>query len=711
MVPPHQNEASEYCVFRCIWEQLKKFFKGFGKFYKALMILGYILFAPLVFYVGGMAIILWPDIIEEHFYEIAHVAIEEHFYEISHVANGHFSLNRSFFLFTLNAYAFFHNSVTTVYASHHLYKKEYLLKHSIWVPVGLALISITPLFIFSYRMINSEILIHAGFSGILFATALLVLFMLMEFWRAEHRQAVTADTIKILRVISFVYFPFLALGLLTIFLFGIFFPIIELDHLNTLQLYLFFILLAGIVISTLNYLFNRWTWSLTGLILFLYIFSSYTGGNAYAPANIVMPQPSISSVCTKNDPDQKQGIYKSTHLKQLANWLSHRRDLDKWKGKAYPVYLIAAPGGGVYSSYHVALALARFAANKSNFLHHVYIASGVSGGSLGINVFLSLNTDIKSDNCIDISKQRPKFEKRLDNFFSIDFMRPIIRHGLYFDLPLKFLPLQITPGWVPRPNRGGALAREFEKQARKHLYPTGSKLGWFDTDIVSSWSPNSNLPAVIVNAVDVQHGSVQMLHAKSFLYPSSDRPFHTFKLNRKVAISSAISIGSRFPIISPPATFITNDKFNAQLVDGGYYENSGAGPLLAIVEDISKKDYKITINGQLHEIVLKILTFKMEKGKMKNRDRKKDELIVPVSTFLNARKRRGEETIAVLTDIVGEKNILVSTVSDCDDKLKLGWFLSKSSKKIIADSPNLNFLSRGVQRICGKLPPLTLLRL
>src|SRR5207249_7499049 len=65
-----------------------------------------------------------------------------------------------------------------------------------------------------------------------------------------------------------------------------------------------------------------------------------------------------------------------------------RPDRDKYSG-AYPVYVVAAQGGGIYAAYHTAIFLARMQDICPSFRHHLFAISGVSGGSIGAATFVA----------------------------------------------------------------------------------------------------------------------------------------------------------------------------------------------------------------------------------------------------------------------------------------------------------------------------------
>ena len=74
----------------------------------------------------------------------------------------------------------------------------------------------------------------------------------------------------------------------------------------------------------------------------------------------------------------------------FADWIASRKDAAAYAGKTYPVYIIAAQGGGIYAAYRTAKILTRLQDLCPNFAQHVFAISSVSGGSLGAGIFSAL---------------------------------------------------------------------------------------------------------------------------------------------------------------------------------------------------------------------------------------------------------------------------------------------------------------------------------
>jgi hypothetical protein len=76
----------------------------------------------------------------------------------------------------------------------------------------------------------------------------------------------------------------------------------------------------------------------------------------------------------------------------FRRWLETRADRKAFEGRMYPVFVIAAQGGGIYAAGSATAVLSQMQDTCSNFAQHVFAISSVSGGSIG-SVLFAGNTD------------------------------------------------------------------------------------------------------------------------------------------------------------------------------------------------------------------------------------------------------------------------------------------------------------------------------
>ena len=111
---------------------------------------------------------------------------------------------------------------------------------------------------------------------------------------------------------------------------------------------------------------------------------------------------------------------------EFLRWLETRKDRDKYE--SYPVFIVAAQGGGLYAAYHTARVLAVLQDECPTFAQHVFAISGVSGGSLGAAVFASAVKSISPEQTLEPCREpgsSAQFLEFTDRFLNRDFLSPL----------------------------------------------------------------------------------------------------------------------------------------------------------------------------------------------------------------------------------------------------------------------------------------------
>src|SRR5262245_27366663 len=111
---------------------------------------------------------------------------------------------------------------------------------------------------------------------------------------------------------------------------------------------------------------------------------------------------------------------------EFLRWLETRKNRDKYE--YYPVFIVAAQGGGLYAAYHTARVLAVLQDECPAFAQHVFAISGVSGGSLGAAVFASGARSISPEPTLEPCREpgsSAQFLEYTDRFLNRDFLSPL----------------------------------------------------------------------------------------------------------------------------------------------------------------------------------------------------------------------------------------------------------------------------------------------
>ncbi|HEU4684015.1 MAG TPA: patatin-like phospholipase family protein, partial [Nitrospira sp.] len=317
-----------------------------------------------------------------------------------------------------------------------------------------------------------------------------------------------------------------------------------------------------------------------------------------------------ASISTCNDNHGVRRIVDSTKrhtakvdlIKQFDTWARHRAEQAP-PDTIVPIFLIAAEGGGIRAAYWTAAILSRIQADHPDFADHVFVLSGVSGGSLGAAVFAALLAgDTSPGPCQD-----PKaFAGCAHDVLTHDYLSSTLGMLLYPDLLQRFFFLPID-SW----DRGRMMELSWER--RWDEVRQGS-VNLFASPFEHLWS-NSNgrhVPNLIFNMTAVENGkrvlfsnlrlsqsapttnkecietwtgmthgpfddAVDLSEALNLRHCPQPSPTETMRL------STAVHNSARFSFISPAGT--VNDRLH--LVDGGYFENSGMTTLEEVYGQIT----------------------------------------------------------------------------------------------------------------------------
>lgn len=266
-------------------------------------------------------------------------------------------------------------------------------------------------------------------------------------------------------------------------------------------------------------------------------------------------------------------------------WLEARRASGELReGVQFPVYLVAAEGGGIRAAYWSANVLARLQDDSgARFGRNVFALSGVSGGSLGSAVFTALMADQASGalaNAPCARQQALPYQACAKSVLRRDFLSPTVGYGLYPDMLQRFLP-------VPIPQADRARAMELAWRAGWRA-ATGNDR--FSERFDRLWS-GADVPSLLLNATVVDGGNrliaSDMVIDASF--PDAYDAFDPALDLRGMSLATAVHNSARFSYISPAGTVNAcraGGRLQAcadgqprapwgRLIDGGYFENSG----------------------------------------------------------------------------------------------------------------------------------------
>lgn len=390
-----------------------------------------------------------------------------------------------------------------------------------------------------------------------------------------------------------------------------------------------------------------------------------------------------------------------TIAEHFNRWIAARSpELERYAaaGKPYPVFVVAAAGGGIRAAYWTAAVLGELADRYPTFPEHVYALSGVSGGSLGSAVFASLVADrLQSREGAD-SVALDSYADASRAVLGQDFLSPVAAGMLFPDLIQRFWPIPDSVpvlGALAFPDRAKYLELSWEVAWRQET--ASDRLGQHFAKLWMGSAADTRVPALFLNTTWVGDGGravVSNLRLMGARFLELDDLLAICDL--APPLSSAVHLSARFTYVSPAGTVYCSDR-PRRLVDGGYFENSGAltaDELLNSLAVACRPDEYGGVGvwscpgGRLKPVPLVISNDPARDleapaptslGEQVSREFLL-ETRVPIRTLLNTRSARGLLAEARLRrDYPATIDVRLAGSADQRDP-PLGWLLSRSSR-------------------------------
>jgi hypothetical protein len=275
----------------------------------------------------------------------------------------------------------------------------------------------------------------------------------------------------------------------------------------------------------------------------------------------------------------------------LTRWMSNpvrSGHLTNSDSAGYPVFIVLADGGASRSGYWTASVLGHLDSATTNgkfpFREHLFCLSGASGGSVGNgSYFAALAENLRGDT----------IRQAATHFLSHDF--------LSFTLARMLGPDLVAPlfDWFAG-DRAWALEHSMEKTGDATLDRAVSRGFSNYLPYVKDALPNvrNALPIIFINTTRMQDGRpgvVSNIDIDSIANGNRIDVLDSLAGGEDIHLSTCMVMGARFPYVSP-AGRIRNQYF----VDGGYFDNSGAGIVHEMLQEIEHlKQDTAFVNGTM----------------------------------------------------------------------------------------------------------------
>jgi hypothetical protein len=369
----------------------------------------------------------------------------------------------------------------------------------------------------------------------------------------------------------------------------------------------------------------------------------------------------------------------------LAEW---EAQAPRFQGGRANFVVVSTAGGGLRAAFWTATVLGAIQDRQGDFRKQLFGISGVSGGSLGAAVFLTLTTQVsRSDRiagCRGGGSDAGIYECAGQTVLSQDFLAPAVAGLLFPDLMQRFLPIGF-------PDRARALEQSWERAWGRAGFAEDL---WSDRSFRSLWGGEGFLPALFLNGTHVEAGRRVITSNLDIAgSPGVFRDVYDFyslvPAGAEIRASTAAHNSARFTYVSPAGTLADG----THLVDGGYFENFGAVTgrevLKAGIDRLGKRIRPVAIlisnDPNLGDRDLPA----GEPGTPHGVERKTwaGELLSPLRAMLQTRDARGLLAASELRAIAEQNDGKYFQFRLCKEAGRpdpaLGWVLSDDSEELM----------------------------
>jgi hypothetical protein len=415
---------------------------------------------------------------------------------------------------------------------------------------------------------------------------------------------------------------------------------------------------------------------------------------------------------------------------QFVDWLKNRADKVHKDGvprQSYPVFILVAPGGGIYAASFVASAMARLERDCPGFSQHVFAISAVSGGAIGSAAVAAAEQSSPQEKyveCRDVSSAAEEDDPRMDlvqRVLSEDHLSPTLAATVpdtivkLFEILLyesqrvvrRVSKLNFEPLALVDKVKGRAEALEtsvseaFRRACGEVRIPACNQENPLDKPFENHWQRTGAAPALVLNTTWAETGD-RIAYAPFPLEDVGDRTLKSVsdleesgaKVVEAANLIKAAIASARFPAVLP-AMIIRHPSGKRVLwwnfVDGGYADASGTTTGLEIYQALDSRREEIKKEAGI-SVDLKLVILTSAGTENDPRNPSGPGLIygiTPITTLLNVREQIGRRAVARAVKELAPDNIQNANSDERECRpwrvqrivlntatLPLGWMLS-----------------------------------
>ncbi len=311
--------------------------------------------------------------------------------------------------------------------------------------------------------------------------------------------------------------------------------------------------------------------------------------------------------------------------------------------KKVPVYFVMANGGASRSGYWTASVLSKMEdETNGEFSKHLFCLSGASGGSVGNATFFSV---LRSKENLRKTNTAPNAcWQASSSYLKSDFLTYTLARTLGPDVFRNLVTLYNVN------DRASALSLSIEKAAgeKNFLYDS---LGVPFSAIATQQNTHYNLPVLCINTTRMQDGNpavISNIKITDAVFNGRVDVLGLLGKNEDMKLSTAVVLGASFPYLSPAGRIDYKKCDTCQsepnyFVDGGYFDNSGAGVVFEMMTNMQKlltADTTIINKHKLEFNVIHITNDNIDDVPLESVNPLMNDLAAPFKTLLGAYDRQ-----------------------------------------------------------------------
>ncbi len=260
----------------------------------------------------------------------------------------------------------------------------------------------------------------------------------------------------------------------------------------------------------------------------------------------------------------------------FSNWLAQHDSVIHRSAKKYPIYIVMANGGASRSGYWAASVMGGLQDDAGvDFSQHLFCMSGASGGSVGNATFFALlmnkqGVPVKGDSSYRTASQ---------DYLKSDFLSHTLAYMLGPDFFQHVIP------FITWKNREDALVASMEKAPDDSAFLRKKLDTTFSGMMAIKGDRNYPLPILFINTTRMQDGRPAVISNIQIDDNTFNERIDVLGLlsdSLDMKLSTSVVLGASFPYLSPAGRidhyYPAENKWRPHyFVDGGYFDNSGAG--------------------------------------------------------------------------------------------------------------------------------------